>query len=229
MAKSKPIRKCLLCLQTKELQDSHLMPRALYEKTRWEGMPNPNPGLLTPQGLIQAPRQVTDHVLCFECEQQFNHKGEKYAMSHVCHRGSFPLLKILLTSKPTKSDIVFTWFDQGSTPTIDRDALGYFALSVFWRAAVHEWTIDKGVTHQIHLGAYQETIRTYLYGQTPFPSNVILMTIVCTDAASQNTFFAPTMSGKKGGLTTYMFQARGLSFMMTSGEAMMLGMKSLPD
>jgi hypothetical protein len=96
-----------------------------------------------------------------------------------------------------------------------------------WRATVHEWTMAEGMTHQIHLGVYQEAIRAYLLGLTPFPAEVILMTIVCTDAASQNTFFAPTMSGQKDRLTTHMFQARGLSFMMTSGKGMIDEMKTL--
>ena len=191
------------------------------------GLPNSNPGVLTPSGLIQSPKQVWDYVLCYECEQMLNDKGEKYVMSHIYGRGSFPLLGILSHSKLEKADRFLTWFDKRSTPTINRDALGYFALSVFWRAAVRKWKMFGGLTLQLDLGSYKESIRSYLVGQAPFPADTILMAIVCTDSASQNTFFAPNKSGEAEGRPTHMFQARGLIFMMTTGTGMVDAMKSL--
>jgi len=44
---------------------------------------------------------------------------------------------------------------------------------------------------------------------------------------TENTFFVPNTSGKKAQLTTHMFQARGLSFMLTVGKAMNEGFKTL--
>ena len=62
-----PIGKCKLCLQTKELQYSHLLPSSLYEKSRWDKATNPNPALLSAKGMVQTSKQIRDYVLCRDC------------------------------------------------------------------------------------------------------------------------------------------------------------------
>jgi hypothetical protein len=227
MAKTKRIGQCKLCLQMKELHNSHLMPRAIYTKTRWKGMPNANPGFLTADGIIQTPHQVKDYVLCFDCEQLLNEKGEKYAMSVVKDRGRFPLLVTLNAAKMTKRSPVFDWYDKASTPTVDRDALGYFAMSVFWRAAAHDWSKPGHPHPTIRFGPYQEKIRRYLLGEAPFPEDMMLMLVVCTDTLSQNTWFFPSKNARKTAHTAHSFQVRGLNFLLNAGKQMPDGMKSL--
>jgi len=210
----------------RELKDSHLMPAALYRKSRWEGAGNPNPMLLSERGMIQTSRQIKDFVLCGGCEERFNKGGERYAMSLVSHRGKFPLLEEILAVRPPKVTSAFSWYDQTALPNINRETLAYFALSVFWRASAHTWSMPYGTSPQIRLGPYQEPLRTYLLGLAPYPENLILMLIVCTDSASQNTFFVPTRSGRDVN-TTHMFQARGMSFMMTAGKRITDALRTL--
>jgi hypothetical protein len=226
MAKSKPIGQCKLCLQTKELRDSHLMPASLYKKTKWEGTKNNNTMVVSARGAIQISLQVQDYVLCHDCEQLFSAKGERYVMRLVTDRkGKFPLLEQIRAAKPTKDSGVFQWFDQAALPTVDRTSIAYFALSVFWRASAHKWRVPGEESPQIRLGPYQEPRRTFLLGETAFPDDLMLMFVVCTDRPSQNSFYAPTRSGKNEN-TTHMLQARGLSFLMTTGKKITDVMKS---
>ena len=75
--------KCKLCLQVRDLQNSHLMPAALYKKSRTQGAANPNPMQVTERGSIQTSRQMRNYVLCRDCEQLFSKRGENYAMAQV--------------------------------------------------------------------------------------------------------------------------------------------------
>jgi len=90
-------------------------------------------------------------------------------------------------------------------------------LSVFWRASVHTWERNSEEPISIDLGPYEEDLRQYLLGQTSFPANVVLHVVVCSDALSQDMFYAPSRGRKKED-TTYTFQARGLNFLMTVGK-----------
>jgi eukaryotic-like serine/threonine-protein kinase len=174
-----PVGKCKLCLQTKDLQKSHLMPASLYKKTRNVNAQNPNPTLITKKGEVQTSRQIRDYLLCRECEQLFSKNGENYVMSQVAQGGKggkFPLLSALQAAKPTKNAVGFDWYDRAAVPSIDREKLGYYALSVFWRASVHLWKEPGLNAELIDLGAYDEPLRKYLLGQTGFPANVVLLT-----------------------------------------------------
>jgi hypothetical protein len=60
--------------------------------------------------------------------------------------------------------------NQAESPTVDRDRLGYFALSVFWRASVHIWKQRDGASITIDLGkSYDESLRQFLLGQSALP------------------------------------------------------------
>jgi hypothetical protein len=158
------IGQCKLCLQIRALQDSHLMPAALYRRGRLDGDPNPYPTMVTARGKFQTSKEIKDYVLCRECEQRFNRNGERYTMSQVAQKGggSFPLLQTLRSCQQTKEAYGATYYGQSATLTIDRDKIGYFALSVFWRAGAHSWRRPFGANNQIHLGEHQEMLRLYL-------------------------------------------------------------------
>jgi hypothetical protein len=134
-----PVGTCKLCLQTRDLRESDLLPKALYRMSRWDGDPNPNPLHLSARGSVRTSRQIKDYVLCRDCEQRFSRNGERYAMSQVNRNGSFPLLKTLQASPFAKRSGGFAFYDLAMTPSIDRRRLGSFALSFFWRATVHLW------------------------------------------------------------------------------------------
>jgi hypothetical protein len=97
------------------------------------------------------------------------------------------------------------------TAGIDRQKLGYFALSVFWRGSVHVWRGSSKKAPVIQLGEYEEPIRRYLLGETPFPAGIAVMPFVCTDQFSQSVFYEPSR-GNDADATTWTFMARGLNF-----------------
>jgi hypothetical protein len=215
-----PIGQCKLCLQTRELQDSHLMPAALYRQGRLDGDPNPNPTMLTMKGRIQTAKAIKDYVLCRDCEQRLNKCGERYTMTQVTQKAgrSFPLLRTLYGCQMTKSALGFDYYDHTTSPMIDRDKIGYFALSVFWRSGVHSWRRPFGADNQIHLGEHQEALRLYLLSLAPFPAKMMLYFIVCNDPYSQNRFYTASKSSHPGNTTTHAFLARGLNFFLMTGE-----------
>jgi hypothetical protein len=200
-----PVGTCKLCLHVRELRKSHMMPRSLYKKTRWEGTPNPNPLLVSGRSSVQISSQVSDYVLCGDCEQRFSDRGERYAMTIVDHKGKFPLLDLLNHVPPTRDRGFAKFYDAAATPTIDRAKIAYFALSIFWRASVHHWKSPGEPSQQIRLGPYQEPIRKFLLNEASFPEDVVLVTAVCTDEGTRNSFFSPTRS-KKGRVHNPYFQ-----------------------
>jgi|SRR5579862_3038457 len=211
--------KCKLCLRTADLQKSHLMPAALYRKSRTPGASNPNPTLFTERRRIQTSHQVRDFLLCRDCEQLFSQNGESYVMTQVYDGKKFPLLDTLRSCKPTWRGQDSLGYDSEETPSIDRDKLGYFALSVFWRASVHVWREPGEKSTTIDLGSqYNEIFRKYLLGHSDFPENVVLLIIACTDILSNDSFYVPSL-GRKGADRTYSFMARGLNFLMIIGKS----------
>lgn len=212
-----PVGICKLCLQTHDLRGSHLLPKALYRISRFEGSPNPNPWLVTARGRVQTSRQIKDFVFCHDCEQRLSRNGERYAMNQVNRDSGFALLSALQGGSPGKSSGGFTFYDRTTTPTIDREKLGYFALSVFWRAAVHLWHRPEQKDPMVCLGKYQEPIRKYLVGETSFPSEVVVLLFVCTDLFSQSVFYEPS-KGSQSDESTWTFQTRGLNFFLMGKE-----------
>jgi hypothetical protein len=75
-----PIGICKLCLQSKQLQDSHLVPRAMYNYVRTPTQRNPNPVVVGRNITATTSKQVSDYVLCSDCEQLFNRNGENWML-----------------------------------------------------------------------------------------------------------------------------------------------------
>jgi hypothetical protein len=215
-----PHAKCKLCLRITDLQNSHLMPASLYKKSRIPSTSNPNPTLVTEKGSKQISRQIRNFVLCHDCEQLFSKNGESYVMTQVFDGKSrkFPLLDTLQATAPTWGGPELVGYELGATPDLDREKLGYFALSVFWRASVHIWRERGEEPVTLELGKiYNEAFRKYLLGQTGFPADVVLLVIPCTHALSQDTFYVPSL-GSKNVERTYSFMAKGLNFLMIVGK-----------
>jgi len=211
-----PFGKCKLCLLDKELRDSHLMPRSLYVKTRGSGTTgNQDPVLLTAQGGRRTSYQITDYVLCGECEERLNRNGESYVLPLVTRRdGTFPLFNILNGIRPDSRAPKALAYSRLTTPDIDRGKIAYFAMSVFWRASIHKWEQANGTFISIDLGKrYNEEIRRYLMGETGMPPRAFLNVAVCTDLKSQTAFFPPSANVKQKDRGVA-FGARGIMFFL---------------
>lgn len=205
---------CKLCLLTKDLRNSHLLPRGLYKRARSRvATGNQDPLVVSRDSRRPTSHQITDYVLCGDCEHRFNVNGEDYVMRLATKRnGDFPLLKMLKASVPTKRSSEWESYSVTSTPTIDRHKIAYFAISVFWRASVHTWEQENGDKVHIDLGRkYNEEVRRYLMGETPVPANASLQLVVCSDVLNQNTFFTPSENQKHKD-KTFTLVARGMTF-----------------
>jgi hypothetical protein len=171
---------CALCVQNRELRNSHLVPKALYRLTRARnGRTNPNPVIVTARGRRQTSFQAVRPLLCSECEQRFDHLGEDWVLKH-CYRGygRFRLRELLRQSTPLHSDEHFTIYCASSVPQLSIDRLVYFCMSVFWRASVCDWESSGEKYRAIRLGTkYQEQIRKYLLGAAELPQSASILVL----------------------------------------------------
>jgi hypothetical protein len=175
-----PIGICRLCLTPAvELRDSHFMPAALYKIARDESSSNPHPGVVSKSVALSSPRQVSDYLLCAACEERFEQGGESWVIPRCWHdERTFPLRDVLVSTAPVSpSEPDFLFYEGANIPAIETDQLAYFAASLFWRAAVHDWKIHGQVCPRLSLGPYEEAFRRYLLGDE-FPRNAVLIIAV---------------------------------------------------
>jgi hypothetical protein len=210
---------CKLCLQTNALQDSHLVPAAMYKYLRDPAKKNPNPVVAGRKGTKTTSKQVKDYLLCAVCEDLFNNNGERWMLKQVWNGNRFPLRDRLNVAVPLNTFKGFVTFS-GRSAGIETDKLGYFALSVVWRAAVHVWdTPFGGKTKILNLGDAQEPIRKFLHRESNFPNDVVVMATVCTDPVSTRVFYMPSpVSGIPE--TSFSLLTLGVQFLVFIGSGL---------
>jgi hypothetical protein len=140
---------CKLCLETKPLRKSHFIPAALYPRARKPSFASRNRRLVA---LDSKDKHIKDYVLCFDCEQRFDRNGESEVLSWVSPKSkTFRLgerLKVALPRDydprdPDQSINRYSGTDIGA----DMDKFAYFAVSVIWRGAAHDWILPDGRIH----------------------------------------------------------------------------------
>jgi hypothetical protein len=178
-----PIELCALCMENKELQESHLLPAGLLRLLRDDALRNPNPVLMSLNHVGQTSSQAKQHLLCRDCEQRLNKNGENWVINHCYHEyeGAFRLRDFLRTASPILSGPKGGAYNASQVQEIEIEKLVYFAASVIWRASLKQWRIQKQMYEPIRLGSrYQEEFRLFLLGEAPFPENAISIVYVST-------------------------------------------------
>jgi len=218
--KKKVIGDCALCRNRGvELQWSHLVPAAITRWFRMRAAGNPNPVWVTPTVTIQMSYEVADYVLCRTCEQRFHERGENWVLKNAFRGGTaFPLRESLLTRSPILSLPAFDLYEGRALPNVDIDSLCFFAVSVFWRAGAHAWTmLNQRV--RVDFGPYEEQLRAYLMDERPFPPDAALWINVSKGASP----FMSASFPKRHRLQNY-FQHRfaipGLAFWLHLGKTL---------
>jgi hypothetical protein len=182
-------RKCKLCLKEKVLQRSHYLSAGLYKIARKRG------GSLvrTPKLFLASDIQIRSHLLCENCEQLLNTKGERYVIPLMKQgEGDFPLLKMLDKYIPIAFDPNYVPVFSGSKIGVDTMKLAYYALSMFWRGSVQTWkTLGKQTTSVNIMTEDKEAIRRFLIGEIGWPPGIVVQVAVCTDTISQDNVLAP--------------------------------------
>jgi hypothetical protein len=208
---------CKLCLKRRNLRDSHYMPRKMYKR------------LCAAHGRVRGPiyaskaltaatsKHITDYVFCAECEnQRFNRCGESYILALIGQGSRFPLrdrMDLAIPDRITNDSAQYSSVRLG----IDTEKVGYFALSMIWKGAVHEWRTPFGEKLPIlDLGVMREPVRQYLLGEAPFPVAVVMVN-VCNDSVSRELLLMPVRSSTQN---PYQFEfiALGLHFFVLLGD-----------
>lgn len=203
---------CKLCLQEKNLQNSHMMPAALYGNRKKEFE------VITLSGTVKTTTQMRQPLLCHECEQRFNKGVESHVLNMISLKTKkvFPLRDRMRVSYPRDSDPSSSRF-YGPDFGLDMDQFAYFAMSVVWRAVAVQWLMQDGnLTQEVNLGAFQENMRRYLLGETLLPPDMAIIVAVCSDDESRKHFFHPT-GFVEAGCINFQFLARGVFFRVMMG------------
>jgi hypothetical protein len=156
-----PVGPCALCLEIRELRDSHFLPAGFYRIMR-EGSGD-DPVLVNKSAAFMSSAQARAHLLCGECEHRFNDGGEDWVLKN-CWRSAtnFPLHSTLMGATPFVDEEGFRSYEDKKIPGVEIDKLAYFGASIFWRAAVRRWTVGKEKDARLPLGPYQEALRLHL-------------------------------------------------------------------
>jgi len=161
---------CKLCQRIGELQDSHFMSKGIFAQLRTPTAKNPHPVLMTPQVSVISSQQLRDYAFCSDCEQRFNRNGESWVLANMARMNGFKLQDALIQAGPVVVHPTIALYAGAAIPSIDMDALVYFAMSIFWRAAVQEWKSIDGLTTRLDLDGHEEEIREFLLGGVAEPA-----------------------------------------------------------
>jgi len=211
--------KCKLCLRDAvSLQDSHYLPKGIFKILRDDGWDNPNPWKLTKKMAVQTSKQQTAYLLCKECEQLLNKKGEAWVLKHCLRKnGEFRLASILAARKPdlSSNDTPTKVYYASNISEINISALAYFAASIFWRGSIYRWKDDGSIP--VNLGPFREKFREYLMDLKPFPRDCCLLLAV-REGDEFNRLTASPVSKRKDNYHVHTFPMPGLGFALAVGK-----------
>lgn len=220
-----PIGKCALCLKTRELCDSHLLPAAFYrilDEGKVVVVDKDKTAILTSD-------QARAHLLCSDCETRFNRGGEDWVLKN-CWRSPkrFPLHSALATAIPFSDKNGVRAYKGREISGIDIENLTYFGLSIFWRASAcnpHFGRVNR--QYQLRLGPYQNALRLYLLGTTEIPEDVVLcVAISAYPDKLRNEIIAMPYLSRKQPYRIYQFAVPGIRFHMFCGQMVPEQLKS---
>jgi len=213
---------CRLCKKERELQDSHFFPASIYKACR-DAENNKNPIAIADGGAAQTSAQMTEYLLCADCERRLNENGERWIHLNIARIDGFPLQKAVAKATPILAGDEMAGYAGADIPEIDVEKLVYFGLSIFWRAAIHRWkTTDANkLTKRIWLGPYEEPIRRFLLGEGAFPDHaVILVSIWPYTKPPAPIIFHTPVTENQGAFHSHLFCIPGLDFKLALGKRM---------
>jgi hypothetical protein len=143
-------------------------------------------------------------------------------MKH-CWRGKkFRLMSLTEGAEPKLSSPEVSVFWAAEISGIDASALTYFAASIFWRAAVQNWSIPASEP-VINLGPYQEQLRKYLCELAEFPKNCMLAVVLPPHAGKLVKYMMHPFLTRTRGICVYTLLFLGIQF------SLYVGRKTPPD
>src|SRR5258705_68866 len=111
-----PIQKCPLCLETKKVVSSHLIPAKVYDYLR---APGTHPIAISKDVVMATDRQLQANLLCPECEDRLNKGGEMWLLPlFATYEGPFPFYDLLTKIPPEASFEEGAAYSASKNPTI---------------------------------------------------------------------------------------------------------------
>ena len=212
---------CALCLRPEPIVTSHLLPAGVYRLLRDNERRNPNPVIVGETTSTQTADQVAAPLLCWDCEEHFNNRGERWVLQN-CFRGpgEFKMLDALRAAKPLHPLDEGAVYAGAQIADIDMDSLVYFASSVIWRAAARTWGY-WGSREQLSLGPYFEDFRLYLLNPWSFPVSAAVWVNVWPVPVMLSVL-PRTLRGQ--GYRHHNFSIPGITFHVFVGQRLPLGL-----
>ncbi|WP_438041531.1 hypothetical protein [Sorangium sp. So ce128] len=166
--------RCGLHGEDSDLHDSHILPRWAYRRAKES--PSGQIVALKNDCVMFDERQLSEHLLCFACEQRLG-IWDKYAADMSRQDGGFIALE---------SVTLIPGLGHGDTKgadasNLDVETLARFGAAVFFRASL----CSKLPT--ISLGKYEHEFRECLLGKADFPSNARLILQLLRGAPDEPT------------------------------------------
>ena len=216
-----PVRKCALCLQMRELCDSHVIPAGFYRILRAGAARGNDPVLVHKTTAFLSSDQARAHLLCTDCENRFNRGCEDWVLRN-CWRSSthFPLHAALTNVKALFDDGDICAYAGKTVPGVDTDKLIYFGLSVFWRASACASRLGRVEEERLRLGPYENALRIHLLsapGQSPAGVALLVTLSKTLDELHNQAVVIPYLY-RKAEYRHYKFVVPGLTFDMFLGK-----------
>jgi hypothetical protein len=189
------------------LVESHLIGASAYKHVRQGGE---HQVVVAHGSAVMISIQIRDYLLCKPCDDYLSERGEKWVFEHMYRAdGRFWLRDNVATIPPALAGTGLQLHSVANCPQVIPEKMIYFAASVLWRHAVHEWPNQD--LRKIKLGKYQEVLRQYLLGLQPLPQEIaVWVSLIFTGDASRAIFF-PTQQ-RQSGYHQYRFMIPGLIF-----------------
>jgi hypothetical protein len=209
-----PAQECPMCLQTKNVVSSHLIPARVYEYLQ---APGTQPISISSKVVMETGRQLQDYLLCLECEDRLNKGGEMWLLPlFATYEGSFPFYDLLTKVPPEASFDIGAAYFAAKNPAIQVDKIIHFAMGMFFKAAVHSWE-GKKKEPMIELGPYLESVRAFLMGETGFPERMTLNVGVLPPPVKAISCAQP-YRGSNTSCHNYLFYISGIEFALAVGN-----------
>lgn len=211
----RPTGQCPLCLEEKLLEDSHFIPRGLYDYCR--GSDGGEPIKVTTDYALPTSRQTHDYVFCGACEDLLNERGEAWVVPKLARWDrSFPLFDLIRSAPALMAEDDFAVYAGAQNPKLDMDKIGHFIMGIYWKASIHSWS-GSSDQPRIQLGPYSEEIRRYLLG-APFPVSVALTVAVSPPEVAYVGFNEPYEGVREPNYRNFTMCVPGLWMMLSVGK-----------
>lgn len=212
--------KCSLCGENRILVRSHFLPRSVYRICGNDAASPSPPVLVYRAKAVLLPAQAKKPLLCSECDERLSRNGETYVVGQ-CMRGTntFKLRERIeekVRSEPSRAADGFLLRELDERYA---EHYIYFAISIFWRAAVTDWRLGDSEMARISLGpSLKERFRLWLHGDGAFPKGVALALSVFQERDVPTTIFFP-FRDQAHPFAMYRFVIPGLQFCLWIEQA----------